>query len=472
MSDAKYSTPAIDDRLSRSAHRVDPFSAFAPSAPGDLAFVKRQQESQWWRPEHLLEHQLQLLSSLLVHAHATVPFYRSRIEAAGIDPRPPLGLDDWRRLVPLTRREVQQSRGQLESSVVPPGHGTSVLVQTSGSTSTPVAVKTTEVDAWVGGLATLRHFLWHPYDFTAKMVTIRRFAKGEADGPEGEKSDRWGNVGFFPFATGPSARLNIAASIERQLDWLIAQDPDYLCTYPSNAVQLALASRRRGIAFPHLEHVITLGEVVTPEVRRVCAEIWDTPVIDIYSAQEVGVLAHQCPAYEHYHVQAETALLEVVNERGEPCRPGEVGEVLVTSLFNYAMPLLRYRLGDFAELGDACPCGRGLPVLKKILGRERNSVLVTRTGERFWPAFGSRGFTRIAPVVQHQFIQETPERVEARLVTKRPLTPAEEDALRKHIQAQLPSQFQIEFAYVGDIPRSASGKFEPFISRLAAEVGG
>ena len=62
--------------------------------------------------------------------------------------------------------------------------------------------------------------------------------------------------------------------------------------------------------------------------------------------------------------------------------------------------------------------------------------------------------------------------MEARLVTKRPLTPAEEDALRKHIQAQLPSQFQIEFAYVGEIPRSASGKFEPFISRLGAEVGG
>ena len=449
--------------------RADPFSAFAPSGPGDLEFVKRLQASQWWRPEDLLEHQLALLSPLLVHAHATVPFYRSRIEAAGIDLRHPVRLEDWRRIPTLTRREVQQSHQHLASSAVPIQHGASISVYTSGSTSTPVSILTTELDAWIGGLATLRHFLWHPYDFSGRMVTIKRFAKGTADGPEGEKFDRWGNEGFFPLATGPSARLNISRSIDQQLDWIVATDPDYLCTYPSNALQLALASRRRGITFPHLEHVVTLGEVVTPEVRRVCAEAWDAPVIDAYSAQEIGVLAHQCPEHEHYHVHAETVMLEVVNARGEPCEPDEVGEILVTSLFNYAMPLLRYRLGDFAELGDPCPCGRGLPVLKRILGRERNSVLVAPSGERFWPVFGTYGFARIAPVVQTQFVQKTPERVEARLVTDRPLTPAEEDALRTHIQAQLSWRFEIDFVYLTEIPRSSGGKFEPFISELAPE---
>jgi len=444
----------------------DSFFAFAPNAPGDLGFVKRLQDSQWWRPEALLEHQLKLLSCLLVHAHATVPFYRSRIEAAEIDLQAPLRLEDWRRIPPLTRREVQQSHEHLASKAVPAGHGAPISMQTSGSTSMPVTVLTTDLDSWVGGLATLRHFLWHPYDFSARMVTIRRWAKGKAEYPDGERSDRWGNEGFFPFTTGPAARLNISASIDQQIEWLIGQDPDYLCTYPSNAVQLALASRRRGITFPHLEHVVSLGEVVTPDARRLCAKVWDAPIVDIYSAQEIGVLAHQCPEHEHYHVQAETVMLEVVNEHGEPCSAGEVGHVLATSLFNYAMPLLRYRLGDFAEVGADCPCGRGLPVLRRILGRVRNSVLVAPSGERFWPAFGTHGFGRIAPVVQHQFVQKTTERVEARLVTERPLTFAEEDALRAHIQAQLPRHFQIEFVYLEEIQRSAGGKFEPFISEV------
>ena len=147
---------------------------------------------------------------------------------------------------------------------------------------------------------------------------------------------------------------------------------------------------------------------------------------------------------------------------------GEIGQVLVTSFFNYAMPLLRYRLGDFAEVGANCLCGRGLPVLRRILGRERNSVLVAPSGERFWPMFGTRGFPRIAPVIQHQFVQKTTERVEARLVTERPLTLAEEDALRAHIQAQLQWRFQIEFTYHEEIQRNAAGKFEPFISEVVS----
>ena len=446
----------------------DFFVAFAPRVAGDLEFVKRLQDSQWWPPEQLLDHQLKLLSRLLVHAEATIPFYRARIEAAGIDVRSPLQLADWRRLPALTRREVQQAPELLASTVVPPGHGAPISMHTSGSTSVAVTVTTTDLDAWVGGLATLRHYLWHPYDFKGRIASIRRVRKGVSEYPDGEHSERWGTIGMFPFATGPAARLNVSASIDQQLDWLGRQDPDYLMTYPSNALQLALASRRKRIEFPHLEHVQTLGEVVTPEVRQVCAEVWDAPVIDTYSAQEVGVLAHQCPEHLHYHVQAETVMLEVVNARGEPCGAGETGEVLVTSLFNYAMPLLRYRLGDFAEVGAACPCGRSLPVLKRILGRERNSVLIAPTGERFWPAFGTHGFSRIAPVIQHQFVQKTTARVEARLVTERPLTSSEEEALRAHIRAQHEWSFEIDFTYHDEIPRSASGKFEPFLSELGA----
>ena len=444
----------------------NPFEAFAPAAAGDLAFIKRLQESQWWRPDELLAHQLKLLLPLLRHASATIPFYRARIEDAGIDLGAPLRLEDWRRLPKLSRREVQQSPERLASNAVPETHGSPISMHTSGSTNVPVTVTSTTRDAWVTGAATLRHFLWHPYDFSGRMLTIRRVAKGKAEYPHGEESDRWANEAIFPFATGPSAFLNISASIDRQIDWLVAKDPDYLCTYPSNAIQLALASRRRGITFPHLERVVSMGEVVAPELRQLCADVWDAPVIDTYSAQEIGVLAHQCSDHPHYHVQAETALVEILNEHGAPCRPGETGEVVVTSLTNYAMPLLRYAIGDFAEVGVPCACGRGLPVLTQILGRARNSVLIAPTGERFWPAFGTYGFAKIAPVIQFQFVQKAIDRLEARFVTERALTADEEAALRKHIGGQLRWRFDVELAYVDEIPRSASGKFEAFVSEL------
>ena len=141
--------------------------------------------------------------------------------------------------------------------------------------------------------------------------------------------------------------------------------------------------------------------------------------------------------------------------------------MLVTPLFNYATPLLRYELGDYAEVGPSCPCRRGLPVLTRILGRERNALLVAPTGESYWPAFGSRKFTSIAPIVQHQFVQKGADWIEARLVTERPLTPDEEVQLRTHIQGRLPWPFRVTFSYLDDIPRNAGGKFENFVSELA-----
>ena len=158
-------------RMARSMDQ-DYFDAFAPGAAGDLGFVKRLQESQWWRPDELLAHQLKLLLQLLRHASATIPFYRSRIADAGIDLGAPLRLDDWRRFPKLTRRDVQRSPHRLASSAAPSTHGDPILMHTSGSTNMPISVTSTALDAWVTGAATLRHFLWHPYDFSGRMVTI------------------------------------------------------------------------------------------------------------------------------------------------------------------------------------------------------------------------------------------------------------------------------------------------------------
>ena len=411
---------------------------------------------------------MRALSRLLSHAHATVPVHHARIRDAGLDPARGVDPERWRRLPPLTRRDIQRAGDDLASTRVPPAQGKVITTKTSGSTGTPVSVRGTLFDAMIGKAFALRHFLWHPHDFSAKLVSIRRVRGSRYSYPEGLAEPRWGDTGTFPFLTGPAATLAIGASIAQQAEWLVRQDPDYLLTYPSNLRFLAAHCHEQGIALPHLEHVITIGEVLGPEARVECRRAWDAPILDVYSAQEVGVIALQCPEREHHHVQSERILVEVVDERGAPCAPGRIGRVLVTPLYNYAMPLLRYELGDWAEVGEPCPCGRGLPVLRRILGRERNALLVAPTGERYWPAFGSRKLTELAPIVQHQFVQKSLDRIEARLVTERPLTRAEERSLRVYIQASLPHPFEVTFAYCDEIPRNASGKFENFVCEVTA----
>ena len=113
----------------------------------------------------------------------------------------------------------------------------------------------------------------------------------------------------------------------------------------------------------------------------------------MYSAAEAGYLALQCPQQEHYHIQSESALVEVLDEAGNPCRPGETGTMVVTPLHNFAMPLIRYAIGDIAEVGAPCACGRGLPVLARLLGRVRQ-MLVLPSGARRYGNVGDLAFAR------------------------------------------------------------------------------
>jgi phenylacetate-CoA ligase len=443
-----------------------PDDVLTPAGPGDLAYQKRLQETQWWSTERLLAHQLRQLGSLIAHTWRTVPSQRARLAAAGLEPESPIELESWRRLVPLTRREIQRAGDTLWSDAVPAEHGAMLTTTTSGSTGTPVTVRGTVFDAIVGKAITLRHFLWHSYDFTGRLASIRRTHGRMYEYPHGRRVPRWGDTATFPFVTGPAAVLSIGSSIRQQARWLRRQNPNYVLTYASNLHFLAMHCREQGIELPTLEHVVSMGEALSAETRDECRRAWDVPVIDAYSAQEVGAIALQCPDFERYHVQAETIFVEVVDDHGEPCRPGETGRVLVTPLNNFAMPLLRYEIGDHAEVGEPCACGRGLPALNRILGRERNALLVTRSGDRYWPAFGSRKLRQLAPIVQHQLVQKTATRLEARLATERPLTPDEESSVRAHILAALPCRFELVFAYYDVIPHNHSGKFETFVCEV------
>ncbi|HUJ02435.1 MAG TPA: hypothetical protein VLW75_02275, partial [Rhizomicrobium sp.] len=126
---------------------------------------------------------------------------------------------------------------------------------------------------------------------------------------------------------------------------------------------------------------------------------------------------------------------------------------------------IRYDIGDWAEAGGTCACGRGLPALSRIFGRERNLILMP-DGTRHWPLVGFDRFREIAPVRQYQFIQNDRQNIEVRLVTERPLDAREEEALSAHMQKALGHPFALRFIYFeGAIPAGANGKFEEFICR-------
>ena len=155
------------------------------------------------------------------------------------------------------------------------------------------------------------------------------------------------------------------------------------------------------------------------------------PIEDNYSSQEAGIIALQCPAGGLYHTMAESLVVEVLDEQGRACAEGEVGRVVVTDLHNFAAPLFRYDIGDYAEVGGPCRCGRTLPTFRRVLGRKRN-LLMKADGSRFLPRAGFETFDEIAAIQQYQVIQHALDDIEFKLVSAEPLDPGPGGGARRH----------------------------------------
>lgn len=427
-----------------------------------LAFLAQINETQWWPADDLLQYQMKQLGRLVRHCRHAVPFYRDRL--AAVDPEDP-DPAAYRNVPTLTRSEVQEHSSKLLSRAAPEDHGGLTTRATSGSTGEPVQVQHTAMFSSIQGACLLRNHHWHGRSFRGRLASIHVQRGVDAAYPGYQQAD-WGWPAAAIYPTGPAALLHIATPIPQQAQWLREQDPDYLLSCPSNLTALAEYCMEHDIKLPHLEDISTVMEVVTPEFRETCRAAWNAPVVDTYSCVEAGNIAMQCPVAEHCHVPAESVLVEVIDEHGQPCGPGEVGRVVVTALHNFAMPLLRYELGDHAEVGGPCECGRGLPVLKRIMGRTRN-MLMTPDGQQHWPRFGRRRMLAIAPIRQYQFVQHAADALEVRLTTARPLTVAEEQALVRHIHERTPYPYEVTFTYSDEIPPGPGGKREDFRCEVA-----
>lgn len=435
-----------------------------PAIPGKadaamLSLAYQLEQSQWLGPEDMLGLQLRQLERVLAHAGRTVPFYGQRLQVLSGLRSGGLTMEKWRKIPLLTRAEFQEAGAALTSHKIPPEHQPLTEVATSGSVGLPISIVTTGVTGTFFRALNLRYHTWHRRNFHAKAAAIRLLRGEQAKAAAQGRPSNW--VPGHP--SGPMHLFDITRPVGEQLEWLVRWDPVYLLTHPSNLAALVRRSRETGARPRSLRQATTMSEVVDPGLRDLCREEWGVDVTDAYSAQEVGMIALQCPDHPHYHEQAESVLVEVLDGNDAPCAPGQIGRVVVTDLHNFAMPLIRYEIGDLAEVGGTCPCGRGLPVLKRILGRVRN-MAVLPSGDRFWPVFLSSEILRIAPVRQIQFVQTTPGDIEVKLVMADPMATAEEERLRDYLRGCFGYPFHIRFIYVDNIPRSAGGKFEDFVS--------
>lgn len=424
-----------------------------PAVPGNrqahvLALLFQMESVQWLSGEAIRARQSIQLNVLLEHARRECRFYRSRLPADN---------SSWNSLPLLTRRDLQVNFDDLVATNYPKAHGRSFELSSGGSTGEPVKVKRSLLTQLFWEASTLRDHLWHRRDFSKSMAIIRNFETP----PDQSQHKQWGHS---VFRTGPAWHMPVSTDIERQLDWLQSVNPEILLTYPPNLAMLMSAMIRKKISLPRLSEVRTISGTVSEALRQDCQSLLGVPLVDLYSTQEVGIIGIQCPASGLLHLQSENLLVEILDTHGRPCEEGEVGQVVVTDLHNFAMPLIRYALRDWAEQGPVCPCGRGLPTIRSVKGRNRN-MAYTPDGKQFWPVLGVALFRQLLPNLrQYQLVQTACNAITVKLVCIPSPSTAQMSELQSLLERTLGHTYHWTWHITEkELPLSGSGKFEEFV---------
>lgn len=427
---------------------------------GALQFQLSQ--TQHWPAEKLSAVQQDRALQLLRYAIQHCPYYREQGYAVSNS------WDDWLRLPIIDRETIQQHTSELKANTKNSApENQEYRMRSSGSTGRPVEIFTDQQAQWYWRAITVRDHLWQQRAFTDALAVIKYLPDGDGQ-PPGTHSPVWGAATSALFDTGPCFMLNSGVDVARQYQWLLEKQPGYLLTYPSLLAALAQEHMRLGSALK-LNSISTMGELLSPEVRELAEHAFGARVADIYSAQEVGYIALQCPVHAHYHIQSEATLVEILDPRDQPCKPGELGRVVVTPLQNLAMPLIRYEVGDYAVVGAGCDCGIQLPVLERIVGRERNLV-VYPDGRTSWPSYNPMQLMEVFPGAQFQLRQPDTNKLVLNVCTELPLDEHRVHAARRIINEAMQWEFEIEIVAIDHIPRNPNGKYEEFRSEVSVQA--
>jgi len=240
--------------------------------------------------------------------------------------------------------------------------------------------------------------------------------------------------------------------------------PAYLSGYPSSMYVMADYYRQSGRPAPRLKAALTSAETLLHYQRRAIEETFATRVFDQYGQAEMQSFWYQCEA-GRMHAHPLAGMTEIVRPDGTPAAPGEMGEIVLTGLVNYAMPLVRYRVGDTARFGtEACSCGRAMPVVEEIGGRVDDFVFTRERGHlgRLDPVLKG-----VRNIVESQLEQESLDVLRVRYVPAAQFTTEDLQQLEINLRARIGRGIHLEFECTDRIPRSANGKFRFVISRLS-----
>jgi phenylacetate-CoA ligase len=394
------------------------------------------------------------LRTLLNHAYENVPFYRRLFDSVGVKPKDITKSEDLYKIPTITKSQINNDKKDMLARNI--GLSSCVEFKTSGSTGINLTVL-----------------------FTRNDVVYNRGSYERVRNENGLRMFRDTLLIFGSPHTIPDKRrwyqclgirrmegLDDLAPLDVQIRVLQKTKPDGVWGFPSAIKLLAKRIQTENIKgiFPRL--IFTQGEVLDPETRSIINSVFKVKLFDVYGAYETGCMAWECDRHSGYHVNMDTVLIEFLDEKGTGVNSGERGRVVVTNLHSFAMPIIRYEMGDFAvPTHEECPCGRGGYLIKEIEGRYDDFIKIGGS-KLISPRIPNQIIDSIRGVLEFRVIQEKEDELVIYVVKMdecKDILIAEE--IDREFKKALGDDIFVNIKFVESIPREKSGKLRSVVSR-------
>jgi len=418
----------------------------------------RLRRSQWKNLRELRKVQFKKLKAIIKCAYDYVPYYHRLFRFSGVKPEDIKSFEELKKIPPVSKQDIRENyqdfiaRG-LDESKLPSSF-------TSGSTGIPL--KFCYDYSTLNFYHALGRYIFSecgvkPND---KFVTIWGRAQSIVWSKPYTKILKGFNSILVPAFFEEARLVNVLQQI----------NPDVIYTFPSILLLLANAE----VSGIHPRLIFTQGEMVTQHCRKAVKKAFNLEIFDTYGSVEFEFLAFECDEHCGLHVITDAVYMEFVDKSGEHVSPGEEGEILVTGLYNRAMPLIRYRIGDVGTPTDEkCSCGRSWPLIKGIQGRI-DDCLILPSGRKisymsFYDSFYKEIEKNVFCISQFQIIQDRKDRIIFKAVKGKKFDPKMLDKIKDAIEAFFAKhgeKIEVIMQVVNDIPKGRTGKRARLISEL------
>jgi len=425
-----------------------------------LAYLDDYRRDQWLAPERVAALQWERLQRLLEHCYREVPYYRRQWRELGMAPGDIRNLDDYAKLPVLTKADIRTHFDELKADSL---RDTLLYKATGGSTGEPMRFGYTRESN-----DRRTAVMWRGYEWAGSRMGRRTlFLWGGAVGDPTrahQLKDRLYNT-LFARRMLNSFKMT-EANMADYADAIDRYRPDIIVAYVGPLVQLAqwLTASGRNIWQPR--GIIGGAEAMHEFQREAIQQAFGAPVFNTYGCREFMLIAAECEQRHGLHVNSDHLLVELRTPHGAACGQ-QAGDVVITDLFNYGMPFVRYANGDRATIAaQPCACGRGLPLLERVDGRVLDAIR-TPEGHVLPGEFFPHMLKDVPGLQRFQLVQRRLDRLDLSIVRGAGFDEASLEYIRNEVDKVLGDSVQLHCHFVDDIPLTRSGKLRVTVSELA-----